>query len=349
MDRVADFESVGWGFESLRARSSGQAAMEILIRTDRLYLKKLEMADVPAVFAYRSDVAVSRYQSFRPQTLNEVQAFISANTVRPDVDGSWFQLGIHLHSGELIGDFGIHFLESLQGSCEIGYTVRPEYQRRGLGSEAARGVIRFLFETMGKREIRASIDDGNSASRKMIEGLGFRRTATDGENASLYILSPQQFGQREKRVGYLNPEDQAAILKLAAQVEDLFGKMVGVAEFEQALADCLQLRQVIGCKQGDELLGAGIVDREKNEIAWFVVDFGQRGKGVGARILERLLGELDERREITVQTFAAEVAQGRAARALYRKFGFVDKTDGGLNPAGIPTVIMARAVGSSAG
>lgn len=189
MDRVADFESVGWGFESLRARSSGQAAMEILIRTDRLNLKKLEMADAPAVFAYRSDAAVSRYQSFRPQTLAEVQTFIAANTVRPDVDGTWFQLGIHLYSGELIGDFGIHFIDSIQGSCEIGYTIRPEYQRRGLGSEAARGVIRFLFETMGKREIRACIDDGNLASLKMIEALGFHETVSAEENVSEYILN----------------------------------------------------------------------------------------------------------------------------------------------------------------
>lgn len=147
----------------------------------------------------------------------------------------------------------------------------------------------------------------------------------------------------------LNPDDHAAILKLAAQVEDLFGKMVGVAEFEAALQACLQAGRVIGCKQGDELLGAGILDPDQNEIAWFVVDGGQRGKGIGVGILERLLGELDERREITVQTFAAGVAQGQAARALYRKFGFADKADGGLNPAGIPTVIMARAVGSSAG
>lgn len=59
-------------------------------------------------------------------------------------------------------------------------------------------------------------------------------------------------------------------------------------------------------------------------------------------MLEKVIVELDPGREMTVQTFAPGVPEGEAARRLYMKYGFADREDGGLNPAGIRTVIMVR-------
>jgi GNAT superfamily N-acetyltransferase len=143
-------------------------------------------------------------------------------------------------------------------------------------------------------------------------------------------------------ITYLGPEDMQAVLGLASQVEGLFGPMVGVADFETALEGCLKTNRVLGCKEQNELCGAAIIDRKGNELCWFVVDSGKRGQGIGALILEKVIGELDSAREMTVQTFAPGVPEGEAARRLYMKYGFADREDGGLNPAGIPTVIMVR-------
>ncbi len=140
-------------------------------------------------------------------------------------------------------------------------------------------------------------------------------------------------------ITYLGFEDMQAVLGLASQVEGLFGPMVGVADFETALEDCLKTNRVLGC---NELCGAAIIDRKGNELCWFVVDSGKRGLGIGGRMLEKVIGELDSAREMTVQTFAPGVPEGGAARRLYMKYGFADREDGGLNPAGIPTVIMVR-------
>lgn len=141
---------------------------------------------------------------------------------------------------------------------------------------------------------------------------------------------------------YLGFEDMQDVLRLASQVEDLFGPMVGVADFEKGLEYCLKTNRVLGYKAQNELCGAAIVDRDGNELCWFVVDSRKRGLGIGARILEKVICELDSAREMTVQTFAPGVPEGEAARRLYMKYGFADREDGGLNPAGIPTVIMAR-------
>ncbi|MPM33659.1 hypothetical protein SDC9_80236 [bioreactor metagenome] len=133
-----------------------------------------------------------------------------------------------------------------------------------------------------------------------------------------------------------------AVLGLASQVESLFGPMVGVADFEKGLEDCLKTGRVLGCKVQNDVCGAAIVDRDGNELCWFVVDSGKRGLGIGARMLEKVIVELEPGREMTVQTFAPGVPEGEAARRLYMKYGFADREDGGLNPAGIRTVIMVR-------
>ena len=143
-------------------------------------------------------------------------------------------------------------------------------------------------------------------------------------------------------ITYLGFEDMQAVLGLASQVESLFGPMVGVADFEKGLEDCLKTGRVLGCKVQNDVCGAAIVDRDGNELCWFVVDSGKRGLGIGARMLEKVIVELDPGREMTVQTFAPGVPEGEAARRLYMKYGFADRRGGGLNPAGIPTVIMVR-------
>ncbi len=143
-------------------------------------------------------------------------------------------------------------------------------------------------------------------------------------------------------ITYLGPEDMQAVLALASQVEDIFGRMVGVADFETGLQECLKTNRVLGCREQNELCGAAILDLEGNELCWFVVDSGKRGLGIGARMLEKVIGELDSCRDMIVQTFAPGVPEGEAARRLYMKYGFADRRDGGLNPAGIPTVIMVR-------
>ena len=79
-----------------------------------------------------------------------------------------------------------------------------------------------------------------------------------------------------------------------------------------------------------------------NEIMWLAVSEAERGKGYGRQLLEAALRVLDTTGDIVVQTFDRTVEEGKAARRLYADFGFVDDRDGGLNPAGIPTVLMKR-------
>lgn len=147
------------------------------IRTKRLKLTPIATDDAPAMFAYRSDAAVSLYQSFCPNSLLDVEDFIlRLQGVAFDTPGTWYQLGIRLRdSGQLIGDVGVHFCSSEQ--VEIGFTVSPSYQRQGFATEAVTGVLDNLFGQLQKHRVHASVDPRNKPSSALLKRLGMRQEA----------------------------------------------------------------------------------------------------------------------------------------------------------------------------
>ncbi|PWV64581.1 GNAT family N-acetyltransferase [Plasticicumulans acidivorans] len=139
-----------------------------------------------------------------------------------------------------------------------------------------------------------------------------------------------------------HPSDFLSWLALAREVEPLFGPMVDEEGFHAAL------RQAIGGEaafcirhdDGDALCGGVIISPAANEIVWLAVAERFRRRGFGRALLRGALDRLERRERIRVQTFAAGVAAGAAARRLYLAAGFSDVEAAGANPAGIATVIM---------
>jgi len=88
------------------------------------------------------------------------------------------------------------------------------------------------------------------------------------------------------------------------------------------------------------LIGGIVISKETNEIAWLAVSQKYRRNGYGRKLIEFAISKLNQRENIFVQTFHESVSEGESARKLYLDFGFDDIKDGGLNPAGVSTVIM---------
>ena len=60
---------------------------------------------------------------------------------------------------------------------EIGYTLDRNFRGNGYATEALSVIIDYLFNTLNKHRITASVDPTNAASIKLIERLGFRKEA----------------------------------------------------------------------------------------------------------------------------------------------------------------------------
>jgi GNAT superfamily N-acetyltransferase len=150
---------------------------------------------------------------------------------------------------------------------------------------------------------------------------------------------------KDMDVEYSVLTDFDAWLVLAREVEHLFGPMADEANFKNALEEAIVNNAAFCIRahsdEGDKILGGGIIiSKESNEIAWLAVSEKCRGKGYGRKLLEFAISRLDIRKDIFVQTFDKSVSEGKVARKLYYDFGFADYKNDGLNPAGIPTVIM---------
>lgn len=94
--------------------------------TTRLHIRPVNILDNERIFKYRSDPETHRFLSLFPETVEDVSAFIGRTSNEINIPGTWFQfVVIERRSDTLIGDIGIHFLEtdSENMQAEIGYTL----------------------------------------------------------------------------------------------------------------------------------------------------------------------------------------------------------------------------------
>jgi RimJ/RimL family protein N-acetyltransferase len=148
------------------------------IRTDRLLLRPLCTSDAESMFAYRGDPEAARFQSWEPQSLEDVRSFIAGQRApNPDEPG-WYQTAIvERRTGILLGDIGIHILESDPRQVELGFTLAPDAQHRGHATEAVRAVLHHLFVQLDKHRVFASTDPRNLRAIALLHRLGLRQEA----------------------------------------------------------------------------------------------------------------------------------------------------------------------------
>lgn len=159
--------------------NTGRESAAPEIATRRLELTRLLAGDAPALYEYRSDAEVSRYQSWAPGSLDDALGFIeSLQSLAFDTPGTWFQLAVRLRdSAQLIGDLGVRFPDDQPRQAEIGFTIARTHQGRGFATEAVTGLLGHLFGTLRKHRVFASVDPQNQPSIALLERVGMRQEA----------------------------------------------------------------------------------------------------------------------------------------------------------------------------
>ena len=120
-----------------------------------------------------------------------------------------------LKTGDLIGCCGLRMRGD--GEYELGFHLRPQYWGKGLASEAGRAVIARAFEEYGIAGLRAGHHPQNSASRHVLEKLGFRYTGSlyyepTGLMHPSYVLEKPAAGRDHRKTAGKCPEDKSAVL-----------------------------------------------------------------------------------------------------------------------------------------
>jgi aminoglycoside 6'-N-acetyltransferase len=136
-------------------------------------LRRLRADDLVPLQAYRSDPEVGRYQGWEPMTHAEAGAMIAEMAAAPcPTPGDWVQIAIaDTETDALLGDIGLHVSESGE-EAELGITLAPEAQGRGLAEEAARALIAGLAADTAVRRLVGITDARNTPSARLLERLG---------------------------------------------------------------------------------------------------------------------------------------------------------------------------------
>ena len=133
------------------------------IRTRRLLLRKISMADCMDMFEYSSDERVCEFLLWSPHThISETQNKIR-NIERKYKQAEFFDWGVEF-DGKLIGAVGFTSLSLSDNSGEIGYVLNSKYWGNGIATEAVSAVIQFGFERLNLSRIECRYIKENIAS-----------------------------------------------------------------------------------------------------------------------------------------------------------------------------------------
>jgi RimJ/RimL family protein N-acetyltransferase/catechol 2,3-dioxygenase-like lactoylglutathione lyase family enzyme len=148
-----------------------------MLQTQRLILRDFVLSDFDAVQEYASDPLVTRFTSFGPNTVEETREFlnrsIQAGSASPRQLYTFAV--IEQDSGHLIGSCGLEQSDGTGRQYAFGYCFHRHWWRRGFGKETAAALVQFGFDRLQALRLWAHVFLGNTASERILEGLGFRR------------------------------------------------------------------------------------------------------------------------------------------------------------------------------
>lgn len=150
-------------------------------RTERLLIRPMVDADIPAFHAYRNGPHVE-YQSWDlPYPLASAEELVH-DSARHDgpVRGDWVQIAIDV-DGELIGDVAVG-LDDDGDIATVGYTLAADRQGRGYAREAVAAVVDRLFRQLGVHRIEASTAPENERSIQLLLAVGFTHEGTSRQS-----------------------------------------------------------------------------------------------------------------------------------------------------------------------
>ncbi|QDU19574.1 GNAT family N-acetyltransferase [Urbifossiella limnaea] len=143
-------------------------------------LARAELAD-RGEFARQLDAVVP--DNWPPESAADaLPLFLSWLEAAPDRVGwfGWYALARDAGPPVLVGGGG--FLGPPQdGAVQIGYSLLPEFQRRGYATEMVNGLVRWAFGQPGVEVIAAETEWANPASVRVLEKVGFTPAGSAAE------------------------------------------------------------------------------------------------------------------------------------------------------------------------
>lgn len=140
---------------------------EIILETERLYLRKMGDADFPDLCRILMDEE-TMYAYEGAFSDEEARNWLARQKERYEKDGFGLWAVILKETGKMIGQCGIT-MQNVDGVMEpeIGYLFRRSFWHHGYAAEAAKGCREYAFRILGVSAICSVIRDTNRASQNV--------------------------------------------------------------------------------------------------------------------------------------------------------------------------------------
>ncbi len=149
-------------------------ACPCVLETERLTLRRPSLADVKAIARLANDRRIAENTRRLPHPYSEEHAIGFVRLAAGSPNEVAFLIEHHF---EPVGAANIHFREG--DVAEIGYWLGVEHWGRGFGTEAARALIDFFFETFDHELLHGRARVANPMSRNILEKCGFQWTGVE--------------------------------------------------------------------------------------------------------------------------------------------------------------------------
>jgi RimJ/RimL family protein N-acetyltransferase len=147
------------------------------IETARLTLRSFTPGDFDDLYAYQSRLDVVRFLYWPPRDRGQVRRGLRERCQETslDAEGDWLTFAVvWREAGRVVGEIGLKLVSREDRLGEIGFVFHPDYQGRGLATEAARAMLALGFGPLRWQRIIGSCDARNLASARLMERIGMR-------------------------------------------------------------------------------------------------------------------------------------------------------------------------------
>jgi ribosomal-protein-alanine N-acetyltransferase len=147
-----------------------------VIETDRFVLRRLTVADAPALFHMLRDDEVARF-SGRPKLRQMSEAVELVRSVGLDfATRRSIRWGVSEHTqGPILATVGLHHWDRYHRHIGIGFDVVRDHWGQGIASEAVGAAVDFALIDLEVNRVEAEVMADNEACLKVLERQGFER------------------------------------------------------------------------------------------------------------------------------------------------------------------------------
>lgn len=164
-----------------------------VLKTTRFVLRQLTQRDEAEIFILRSDESVLEYLDIpEAKSLDDARKFINKINSGNSNNNEWVYWAISFkNEPKLLGTICLWNISQDESKADIGFTLLPEFQGKGIMQEVIPAVLEYGITEMKLRKIHGEVSPGNIKSVKLLEKFGFICTG-ESENTLVYTLNGTQ-------------------------------------------------------------------------------------------------------------------------------------------------------------